>query len=57
VVTAAAALPFTPLSGALGFVQAPPLFFLILAGMVLCYLLAVEIIKRWFFRHLAPESR
>lgn len=57
VVTAAAALPFTPLSGVLGFVQPPPLFFLILAGMVLCYLLAVEVIKRWFFRHLAPESR
>jgi Mg2+-importing ATPase len=57
VVTAAAALPFTPLSGALGFVQPPPLFFLILAGMVLCYLFAVEVIKRWFFRHLAPESR
>ncbi len=57
VVAAAAALPFTPLSGALGFVQPPPLFFLILAGMVLCYLCAVEVIKRWFFRHLAPAAR
>jgi len=56
VVAAATALPFTPLSGTLGFVQPPPLFFLILAGMVLCYLFVVEIIKRWFFRHLAPES-
>ncbi len=57
VVTAATILPFTPFSGALGFVQPPPLFFPILAGMVLCYLFAVEVIKRWFFRHLAPESK
>jgi Mg2+-importing ATPase len=57
VVAAATALPFTPLSGALGFVQPPPLFFLILAGMVLCYLLAVEVIKRCFYRYLAPEAR
>jgi P-type Mg2+ transporter len=57
VVTAATILPFTPFSGALGFVQPPLLFFPILAGMVLCYLFAVEVIKRWFFRHLAPESK
>jgi Mg2+-importing ATPase len=57
VVAVATALPFTPLRGFLGFVQPPPLFFLILAGMVLCYLFVVEVIKRWFFRHLAPESR
>jgi Mg2+-importing ATPase len=51
VVIAAAALPFTPVAAELGFVAPPSLFFMILPVMVLCYLAAVEWVKRWFYRH------
>jgi len=51
VVALAVLLPFTPLSGFLGFVAPPPLFFLVLAGMVILYLLIVEQVKQWFYRH------
>jgi Mg2+-importing ATPase len=51
----AAVLPFTPLASHLGFVPPPPLFFLILVCMVIVYLLAVEGVKRWFFRRLAAD--
>ena len=50
VVAIAIALPFSPLAGYLGFEPLPPLFFLVLAGMVLSYLLIVEQVKQWFFR-------
>jgi Mg2+-importing ATPase len=53
VVAAALALPFTPLGAALGFVRLPGVFFAILPGMVLAYLVAVEIVKRWFYRRYA----
>ncbi|HEX7077578.1 MAG TPA: magnesium-translocating P-type ATPase [Candidatus Eisenbacteria bacterium] len=50
VVAVAILLPATPLGAGLGFVPVPGLFFLILAGVVLCYLLAVEGVKRLFYR-------
>jgi Mg2+-importing ATPase len=53
VVLVAAALPFTPFAAQLGFVAPPPLFFLILLAMVLCYLVAVEFVKRYFYRHFS----
>jgi len=55
VVLCAAVLPFTPLAGILGFVPPPPLFFLILPVMVICYLLAVEFMKRLFYRHFSQH--
>jgi Mg2+-importing ATPase len=55
VVATAVILPFTPAAAYLGFVAPPAFFFLILSGMVLVYLLMVEGIKQWFFRHLAVE--
>ena len=55
VVIVAAVLPFTPFAAQLGFVAPPPLFFLILPAMVLCYLVAVEFVKRYFYRHF-PAS-
>jgi len=55
VVALAAALPFTPAGRGLGFVAPPARFFLILSALLLSYLLAVEAIKRWFFRRFAPE--
>jgi len=55
VVIIAALLPFTPIATQLGFVAPPPLFFVILPAMVLCYLLAVEIVKRYFYRHFTAS--
>lgn len=46
-------LPFTPLGNYLGFVAPPLLFFLILTGMVIIYLLAVEAVKQWFYKRYA----
>lgn len=51
VVIVAALLPFTPIGIHLGFVAPPALFFVMLAAMMFVYLLTVEAIKRWFFRH------
>jgi Mg2+-importing ATPase len=55
VVILAMAFPYTPLGRYFGFVPLPPSFYLILAGMVLIYLLAVEGIKQWFFRRFAEH--
>ena len=51
VVTLAIVLPFTSLAGYLGFEPLSPMFFLVLSGMVVVYLLIVEQVKRWFFHH------
>ena len=45
-------LPVTPLAAALGFTPLPLLYFLFLAGMVITYLLLVEVVKRWLMRRL-----
>ena len=55
VVAVAVLLPFTSVGGYLGFVAPPAFFFLILTAMLLAYLLAVELMKRWFFRRFAAE--
>jgi P-type Mg2+ transporter len=55
VVAVAVLLPFTPAGVHLGFVAPPAFFFLILVGMLLFYLLAVEGMKQWFFRRFAAE--
>jgi Mg2+-importing ATPase len=55
VVALAVALPLTPLGARLGFVPPPLTFFLILVAMVVAYLLGVEAVKRWFYRHFAPR--
>ncbi|GFO60060.1 magnesium-translocating P-type ATPase [Geomonas silvestris] len=55
VVAVAALLPCTGAGTALGFVMPPARFFLVLAVLLVAYLLAVDLIKRWFFRRFAPE--
>jgi Mg2+-importing ATPase len=55
VVAAAVLLPFTPAGVYLGFVAPPALFFFILILMLIAYLLAVEGMKQWFFKHFAAE--
>lgn len=51
VVLIALLLPFSPMAPILGFVAPPPLFFLILPILLLCYLTAMEMVKGWFYRH------
>ena len=55
VVAVAVLLPFTPAGAYLGFVAPPAFFFLILTTILIAYLLAVEWMKQWFFRHFAAE--
>ena len=50
VVAACVALPYTPLGANLGFVPPPGLLFLILAGLAVVYLAAVQAAKTWFYR-------
>jgi Mg2+-importing ATPase len=50
VVLVAVALPFAPFAPQLGFVVPPPLFLMTLPAMVVCYLVAVEFVKRYFYR-------
>ena len=50
VVIAGAVLPFTRLGHLLGFRPLPGLFFLALAGIVVCYLVLIEVGKYWFYR-------
>jgi P-type Mg2+ transporter len=52
-VAAGALLPFTPLAPWLGFTPLPPLFFAVLAGMVLLYLALVEAVKGGFYLRYA----
>jgi Mg2+-importing ATPase len=57
IVTIGAVLPFTPLAHVLGFRPLPGLFFLALGGIVVCYLVLIEIGKYWFFRlYHAPAT-
>jgi len=57
IVAVGAVLPFTPLGHLLGFRPLPGLFFLALAGIVVCYLVLIEIGKYWFFRlYRAPAT-
>ena len=44
-----AALPFTPLAHVLGFTTLPLSFFLILVGMIVTYLVLIEMVKARFF--------
>ncbi|HEV7147979.1 MAG TPA: magnesium-translocating P-type ATPase [Pedococcus sp.] len=50
VVAAAASLPLTPLAHLLGFARPPGAFYAALAGMVLAYLVLVELGKKVFFK-------
>jgi Mg2+-importing ATPase len=43
-------LPVSPLAGTLGFVPLPGLFWLLLAGMLLCYAVLTQVAKVWFIR-------
>jgi len=44
------ALPYSPLAGLLGFQPLPVIYLVGIAGIVLAYLIAAELTKRWFYR-------
>lgn len=46
-------LPYTALGALFGLVPLPPVFLLVLAGITTGYLVANELVKRWFFRRFA----
>jgi Mg2+-importing ATPase len=50
VVAIAVLLPFTPIGMHFGFVPPPARFYLLLGGMVVVYLIIVEVAKQGFYR-------
>ena len=48
-------LPMSSLAGVLGFDPLPAPFFLTLLGLVVIYLVLVEIAMKWFFSRLAQQ--
>jgi Mg2+-importing ATPase len=50
IVAVGAWLPYSPLAGALGLVALPPLYWLLLLVMLICYVLLTQVIKTWFVR-------
>ncbi len=50
IVAVGAWLPYSPLADALGLVALPPLYWLLLAGMLVCYVLLTQVVKTWFVR-------
>jgi Mg2+-importing ATPase len=48
-------LPFSPLADALGFVPLPPLYFVLLAAMLVTYLALTQLVKNWFIKKYALE--
>jgi P-type Mg2+ transporter len=49
VVALALLIPLSPLAGMFSFVVPPPLFYIWLIAIVVCYFLIVEYAKRWFY--------
>jgi Mg2+-importing ATPase len=49
IVLVGAGLTISPLASTLGFVPLPPLYWLLLAGMLVCYVALTQVIKTWFF--------
>jgi len=50
IVAAGAWLTVSPLAETLGFVALPPLFWLLLAAMLVCYVVLTQVVKTWFYR-------
>ncbi len=50
IVTAGALLTVSPLADVLGLVPLPGLYWLLLVGILVCYLLLTQAVKTWFYR-------
>ena len=55
VVAVGAWLPSSSLAGALGFVPLPPLYWLLLAAMLVCYVVLTQMVKTWFIRRYVVD--
>lgn len=53
IVSVAAWLTVSPLAGTLGLVPLPPLYWLLLAVMLLCYMTLTQVVKSWFNKKFA----
>ena len=42
-------IPYTPFGLFFGFTPLPPAFIMAICGLVICYLILVDFVKRWFF--------
>ena len=51
VVLAGIAITLTPAGGLFGFVSLPLPYFLFIGALVVMYIVVVEIVKKWFYRH------
>lgn len=54
ILTFGAWLPYSPLANSLGLVALPPLYWLLLGGMLLSYILLTQLIKTWYIQKF-PE--
>jgi Mg2+-importing ATPase len=50
IVTVGAWLTVSPLAETLGFVALPLLYWLLLAGLLVCYVFLTQLVKTWFYR-------
>jgi len=50
IVVVALLLPFSPAAAAFSFVRPPPVFFVVLVGLVFAYLMLAEALKQWFYK-------
>ena len=50
IVAVAAWLPYSPLANALGLTPLPPLYWLLLLGMLVCYVMLTQVVKTWFVK-------
>ena len=50
IVSVGAWLTVSPLAETLGFVALPPLYWLLLAAMLVCYAFLTQLVKTWFYR-------
>ena len=50
IVAVGAWLTVSPLANTLGFVPLPPLYWLLLAFMLPCYVILTQVVKTWFYR-------
>jgi Mg2+-importing ATPase len=55
IVAVGAWLPSSFLAEALGFVPLPPLYWLLLAAMLLCYVMLTQLVKTWFIRRYVVD--
>jgi Mg2+-importing ATPase len=53
IVAVGAWLTISPLASTLGFVALPPLYWPLLAGMLLAYIVLTQLVKAWFIRRFA----